>query len=424
MVCDGKEAREDCKARRLSIQMSREDIPRCTRMSPLRSLFVYGKDVIPPSSLNKISSTFRKLRELDLQDASIHSVPNELAKLFDLGYLSLRKTNVRELPKSLGRLRKLETLDTSDSKIKKLPAGIKNMKSLRHLYMYSYTTPNDFIYYNGTKAPSGICKLKCLQTLMSVEANTKIVRQVGNLTQLRRLDIMKVTEDYGPELCSFIQKMEGLLYLCVMATGEEERLQLEELCSPPHRLEKICLTGLLEKLPHWVGSLANLSTLYLDWSKLQENPLPLIGSLPNLVFLWLNRAYDGQCLHFLAGCFPSFKTLILKELKHLNHVRIDQGAMPSIQEVSFLHCQNLKTLPEGIEQLSGLQELFLREMPEEFTKRLREDTNEDRKRVSQIPIITNAFWSEGKWVLEKLSQRLSTQTWTSEGSRFLSRCEW
>ncbi|XXG72456.1 hypothetical protein AAC387_Pa07g1548 [Persea americana] len=218
--------------------------------------------------------------------------------------------------------------------------------------------------------------------------------------------------------------MEGLLYLCVMATSEEKRLRLGELSSPPHRLEKICLAGLLEKLPHWIGSLANLSCLYLDWSKLQETPLPLIGSLANVVFLWLNRAYEGQRLHFLAGCFSSLSTLILKELKHLNHVRIDQEAMPSIQEVSFLHCQKLKLLLEGTEQLSGLQELFMREMPEEFTKRLREDASEDRKRVSHIPIITNAFWSEGKWLLENLSQCLSAQTWTSEGIRFLSRCEW
>ncbi|XXG72455.1 hypothetical protein AAC387_Pa07g1548 [Persea americana] len=209
--------------------------------------------------------------------------------------------------------------------------------------------------------------------------------------------------------------MEGLLYLCVMATSEEKRLRLGELSSPPHRLEKICLAGLLEKLPHWIGSLANLSCLYLDWSKLQETPLPLIGSLANVVFLWLNRAYEGQRLHFLAGCFSSLSTLILKELKHLNHVRIDQEAMPSIQEVSFLHCQKLKLLLEGTEQLSGLQELFMREMPEEFTKRLREDASEDRKRVSHIPIITNAFWSEGKWLLENLSQCLSAQTWTSEG---------
>ncbi|RWR84854.1 disease resistance protein RPM1 [Cinnamomum micranthum f. kanehirae] len=297
------------------------------------------KDMIPPSSLHRISSTFRKLRVLDLQDASIHSVPDELAKLFNLRYLSLRNTNVRKLPKSLGRLRNLETLDTRNSKIKKLPAGINNMKSLRHLYMYCYITPNDFMSYIATQAPSGICKLNSLQTLMSVEANTKIVRQVGNLSQLRRLDITKASA-------------RRVIFSSTPAS-------------------KDLFNWALEKLPHWIGSLANLSFFYLDWSKLQENPFPLIGSLLNLVFLWLNRAYDGQRLHFLAGCFPSLKRLALKELKHLNHVKVEQGAMPSIQEVTFLHYQKSKILPEGIEHLSGLQELFLREMPEEFTKRLR-----------------------------------------------------
>ena len=44
-----------------------------------------------------------------------------------------------------------------------------------------------------------------------------------------------------------------------------------------------------------------------------------------------------------------------------------------------------KTLPEGIEHLSGLQRLHLREMPEEFIERLRADTSQVRKNGSAQP---------------------------------------
>ncbi|XXG72447.1 hypothetical protein AAC387_Pa07g1541 [Persea americana] len=117
MLCYGKEERRDFKARRLSIQFNGGDISRSASMSRLRSFFVFGNDVIPSSSLNRISSTFRQLRVLWLEDASIHRVPDEVVNLFNLRFLSLRNTKVQELPKSLARLRNLETLDMTHSKV-------------------------------------------------------------------------------------------------------------------------------------------------------------------------------------------------------------------------------------------------------------------------------------------------------------------
>ncbi|XXG72443.1 hypothetical protein AAC387_Pa07g1538 [Persea americana] len=394
-VFDAKEAIHKCKARRLSIQNNMEDIPRSTSVSRLRSFFVFGKDMIPSSSLNRIFPASRQLRVLDLGDASIHRVPDKLANLFNLRYLSLKNTNVKKLPKSLGKLRNLQTIDIRHSKVKQLPGWIKNMKNLRHLYTYRHTCKNDVTYSNGTQAPLEICELKCLQSLKTVEANAKIVQQFGNLTQLRELAITKVRKEYGKELCSSIQKMECLLRLEIRATNEET-LQVDGLSSPPHRLQKLFLRGHLEKLPHWIGSLRNLISLCLQWSRLQEDLLSPIGLLPSLESLILWKAYDGQQLWFLDGCFRRLKYLYLRKLKHLNHVTIERGAMPSIQEIYLYDWGKLKTLPRGIEHLSGLQRLRLREMPEELIERLRADKSQERKRVQHIPIIINVIWREGK----------------------------
>ncbi|XXG72466.1 hypothetical protein AAC387_Pa07g1558 [Persea americana] len=417
MLCHGKEERRDFKARRLSIQFNGGDISRSASMSRLRSFFVFGKDVIPSSSLNRISSTFRQLRVLSLEDASIHRVPDEVVNLFNLRFLSLKKTEVRELPKSLGKLRNLETLDFRHSKVEKLPDWIKKMKKLRHLYMYRSAIMN--YYYvrgapiptyrylgKGVQAPSGICNLKCLQNLLGVEANAEIVQQVGNLTQLRELAITKVRKDYGKELCYSIQRMKGLRKLTITADNGET-LQVEELSSPPHGLQLLRLEGHLEKLPHWITSLRNLTHLQLKLSQLKEDPLPQIGPLPNLSILLLSKAYEGQQLCFIAGCFPGLERLYLWGLKNLNHVRIEQGAMPSIKMIFFDGCVGLTTLPEGIEHLSGLQELRLMEMPEELIERLRKDGSEVQKMVQHIPIILIFFLKEGKWVSEDFSHLFS-----------------
>ncbi|RWR84845.1 disease resistance protein RPM1-like protein [Cinnamomum micranthum f. kanehirae] len=411
MLCHGKEERRDFKARRLSIQFNGGDISRSSAsMSRLRSFFVFGKDMIPSSSLNRISSTFRQLRVLCLEDASIHRVPDELVNLFNLRFLSLRNTKVRELPKSLSRLRNLETLDIRQSKVKKLPDWIKKMKNLRHLYTYRSAILNYFYvcgapirkyhyFRKGVQAPSGICDLKCLQSLLSVEANAKIVQQVGNLTQLRKLGITKVRKDYGKELCSSIQRMKGLRHLRITANNGET-LQVEELSSPPLQLKRLELVGRLEKLPHWITSLRNLTYLRLELSELKEDPLPQSGPFPNLLGLLLSKAYEGQELCFVAGCFPRLERLRLSNLKNLKHVRIEQEAMPNIKILIFSRCAKLTTLPEGIEHLSGLRELHLMEMPEELIEQLRKDGSEMQKMVQHIPIILNIFPKEGEWVSE------------------------
>ncbi|XXG72464.1 hypothetical protein AAC387_Pa07g1556 [Persea americana] len=389
MLHHGKEERQDFKARRLSIQFNGGDISRSASMSRLRSFFVFGKDAIPSSSLNRISSTFRQLRVLRLEDASIHRVPDELVNLFNLRFLSLRNTEVREIPKSLARLRNLQTLDIRHSKVKKLPDWIEKMKNLRHLYTYRSTIlcycyicggPHPCYRFSGkgVQAPSGICDLKCLQSLLSVEANAKIVQQVGNLTQLRQLGITKVRKDYGKELCSSIQRMKGLRHLHIIANNGE-MLQVEELSSPPQWLQRLFLEGHLEKLPHWITSLTNLRRLILELSQLKEDPLPQIGPLPNLLVLELARAYEGQQLCFVSGCFPRLKELHLSGLKNLNHVRIELGAMPRIKMLCLDRCVGLTTLPEGIEHLNGLRELHLIQMPAELIEWLKKDGSEVQK---------------------------------------------
>jgi disease resistance protein RPM1 len=105
------------------------------------------------------------------------------------------------------------------------------------------------------------------------------------------------------------------------------------------------------------------------------------------VFLELKKAYDGKLLHFKVGWFPKLNKLNIVELAQLDSLVMEEGALPTIQELNLISCPELKMLPEGIEHLTKLKKLHLEQMPEEFIRRLRDDANLDQAKVRHIPTI-------------------------------------
>ena len=75
------------------------------------------------------------------------------------------------------------------------------------------------------------------------------------------------------DLCTAIQKMSHLRSLGILATSEEEVLNLQSLPSPPPLLQTLFLLGKLEKFPKWIPKLKSMASLILYWSKLMKDPL-------------------------------------------------------------------------------------------------------------------------------------------------------
>ncbi|KAL7205147.1 hypothetical protein ACSBR2_018134 [Camellia fascicularis] len=225
VVYDGREANDEEKSatnRRMSIQSIRRELQSWNwkGMLKLRSLLVFVvEEIALPLGL-------RLLRVLDLEDAPIEVLPEELVDLFNLRYLNLKGTRVKELPKSIGRLCNLNTLDITNSKIQVLLAGITELRNLRHLLMYHFDFGifDDFHFDRGTMTPSHICKLKNLQVLAGVEAQADLMKRIKNMTQLKRIGITKVREVDEEDLCTAIQNMSLLHYLSVMVIDEDEYL--------------------------------------------------------------------------------------------------------------------------------------------------------------------------------------------------------
>ncbi|XP_050253670.1 disease resistance protein RPM1-like [Quercus robur] len=376
VVHGGGEEMKECKARRISIPKTDGELKSFMGMSKIRSFLVFNK------TLKTLSLGSKMLRVLDLEDAPIDELPDEVFKLFNLRYLNLRGTLLKKLPNSIGRLLNLQTLDLKNTQIEALPLGIGKLENLRHLIMYRYTGNwNDFSYYIGIRAPSNIARLKNLQAVCSIEANDDLIRQIQSMTQLTSISISNVKAANETDLCISIQNMRLLRILSIKVTNEEENLQMDALSSPPPNLRNLLLTGKLEKVPQWFHSLQSLTFLSLHWSKLEEDPLPHIATLPHLGRLFLLNAYVGKQLCFNTN-FLKLTRLTIRNFPQLNEIIIEKAVMPNLKSLLIISCMELKTVPMGIEYLQNLQELYLISISMELKNRIR---NVDFLKMQHIP---------------------------------------
>ncbi|KAJ6962832.1 NBS-LRR type disease resistance protein [Populus alba x Populus x berolinensis] len=248
------------KVRRVSIHNAMPSVRQIHVASRLRSLLVFwGIDSFPrPPKFISLSSRSRLLTVLDMEGTPLKEFPNEVVSLIFLKYLSLRNTMVNSV----------------HAQVTELPVDILKLQKLRHLLVYRYEThesDDQIRNKHGFKAPAQIGNLLSVQKLCFLEADQgqKLMSELGRLIHLRRLGIIKFRKEDGRDLCSSIDKLTNLRALSVTSITESEVIDLEYLSSPPQFLQRLYLTGRLERLPDWILSLDSLVKLVLKWSRLQ-----------------------------------------------------------------------------------------------------------------------------------------------------------
>ncbi|THF97419.1 hypothetical protein TEA_007294 [Camellia sinensis var. sinensis] len=179
--------------RRLSMHMhycSMDKVMESIIKSPVHAIFLFQMGELPKKPLlGTLAANFKLLKTLDLQDAPLDQLHEEVGNLFLLRYLSIRNTK------------------------------------------------------------GGIGGLEELQSLWFVETNDGLIKELEKLRQLRKLGITKLEREHGRALCAAIEKMIYLKHLSVWASGADEILDLQYISSPPQYLPCLELVGHLEKLP-------------------------------------------------------------------------------------------------------------------------------------------------------------------------------
>lgn len=395
-VFNGGEMQWPNKIRRLAVQKSINLCVETNNFEYLRSLIVLcsetSKDFGP---IKEVLSRCRLLKVLDLRGAPLEAIPNGVFKSYNLKYLCLRNTMIQFIPKSIRHLENLETLDLKNSKVTELPVEILKLSKLRYLVSYKSKSEHNvsFDSIQSFKAPYeiGSCMVS-LQKLCCIDADEvggiKIVREIGKLTQLRRLGIAKVRREDGMELCSSISKLTNLRSLRIHSVAASQKLDLHHPLSPAGLpfLRRLDLVGCIEKVPQWISSLNALTTLNLVWSKLREDPLKYLEDLPNLARLKVHDAYVEE-LRFRGHAFQKLGVIVMEEFKCLKRVVVEKGCMPYLEEWHMNECSVLEKMPQGMEHLSNLQKVWLNEMSDEFLDGLGEedDDEENSCRIDHVP---------------------------------------
>ncbi|XP_057765395.1 disease resistance protein RPM1-like [Salvia miltiorrhiza] len=403
---DNTNQNQNHKIRRLSVhdscQLFKED---GDHYASIRSMFLLRE--LNPSNFEKNLQKLKLIKVVDVQGAPLTKFPNEITRFTLMRYLSFRDTKIESIPKSIERLSYLETLDLKQTGVTELPQEISNLHNLCHLLVYKYNVAFDSI--QGVKLHEGISKLTKLQnlSLLKVGPNGKILKDLKALTQLRKLGVTGLKREHGKHLWAAVELIKCLKTLDITSDAKDEYIKMEEeMQNPPKTLERLYLRGRLKRMPRWIGRLDNLLKIVLKWSQLSESPLKTLKRLPNLMDLQLVDSFTGEDLIFKASGFQKLKNLVIEDFAHLHMIKIENGAMPGLKQLSLRRCPHIVTMVLGVESLSKVEELTLYDMAEELVARL-SINGEDRDWVKHIHLIHSYTFKNHIWSLHNLSDPVS-----------------
>ncbi|KAF8724247.1 hypothetical protein HU200_021271 [Digitaria exilis] len=377
-------------ARRVSVLRCNKDLKQHINSYRLRTFLLFDTTILSSSWSSLIPSKYKYLAVLDLSGLPIETIPHSIGELFNLKYLCLNDTNLKSLPKSVTRLHNLQTLGLERTQLVSFPRGFAKLKKLRHILVWKLldTGSSSFNHSIGVRsANDNLWDLKELQTLDEIRSSGKFISNLVQLVQLRSLYISDVRSNYCSQLSS-LSKLEHLLRLNVKACNKDEVLMLETLTLPP-QLHTLQLTGRLAegvlKSPMFSAHGNTLVRLSLCWCHLAENPIPYLSKLSNLTSLQIKGAYDGQELGFRDGWFPKLKGVSLAHMEHITQIYIEKGALICLEYLRLGSLKELVSVPDGMEFLSSIQEVYFHNLHPNFRQNLQESV--EKGRLKHIPVM-------------------------------------
>ncbi|KAL6855936.1 hypothetical protein ACP4OV_018738 [Aristida adscensionis] len=395
------------KIRRLSVHSGiMKDIATSKMLSHVRSLSIFTDGKILQFGWMKL------MRILDLEGCE--SLTNRdlenMCKLFQLEYLSLRRTHVMELPKQIGKLQKLETLDIRETGIKLLPPGIANLPHLanllggRRFYNHSGLWPVSEFW--GLHIPNRFGNLDALETLAQVEiteSTSHSITELGRLSRLRKLGVMMFVDDDN-SWASLISVLENLSSsLCSLLLWRPYGMMnfdsLDSLSRPPMFMRSIDFRGQLRRLPKWFPLLTNLTELTLRATELSaKEDLEVLARLPSLLYLRLHHsAYVETEFAVVASEFPCLKQLVIHlAMFEAWKARFHEGALPRLEklELSLFEQASIREVA-GIEFLPNLKEVSISTCPGNTMEDIIQSLKADAEKNSNKPTVT---FKARKWV--------------------------
>ncbi|WMV23268.1 hypothetical protein MTR67_016653 [Solanum verrucosum] len=290
----------------------------------LRSIMFF--DPVFPNVFQHID-VFQHIYVLYLHIKGGGAIPDAIGSLYHLKLLNL--SGINDLPSSIGNLKNLQTLVVSEGRyFIILPRKTADLINLRHL-VARYSKPL-----------VRISKLTSLQVLKGVGCDQWKDVDPIDLVNLRELSMFDIINSYSLNNISSLKNLSTLKLIC----GEGQSFPSLEFVNCCEKLQKLWLEGRIVKLPDLFPN--SITMMVLRFSVLTEDPMPILGMLPNLRNLYLVAAYEGEEIMCSDNNFSQLEFLSLYDLENLERWNLGTSAMPLIKGLSIHNCPNLKEIPE------------------------------------------------------------------------------
>ena len=340
-------------------------------------------------------SYFNTLKELDLSQRELSTIPDSIGHLTMLRELDLSKTKVSTLPNSMGNLKALRVLRLAQTKVLELPKSVCALIKLKELNL------------SQTKIsilPESIGDLKHLDWLsLSQTKVSTLPNSIGVLKVLRYLDFSQTNISILPD------SIDGLLNLEWLSLSQTKVSILPDSIGALKMLRVLNLSQTkVSNLPNSIGALKELRALNLSQTKVLTLP-DSIGTLKELICLNLSQTKVsllpesiGALTMLKALDLSQTKILILPnsigEIKNLDRLSLSQTEVSTLPDsigalklLSYLDLSQTKVsvLPESIRALTMLKYLYLSQTKISiFPDSIRALTNLDFLDLSQTKLST------------------------------------
>ncbi|XP_034680206.1 putative disease resistance protein RGA3 isoform X2 [Vitis riparia] len=367
-------------------------------------------------SMTRLPSSLKGLRVMKMRFFLRYKALSSLRKLSHLRYLDLSYGWFENLPNAITRLKHLQTLRLFWCiSLKELPRNMKKLINLRHLEI---DEENKLRYM-----PRGLGELTNLRTLplfwVGHDSGESKHKRMGRLNELRFLNnlrgqllIKNLSNARGSEAKeAILEGKQSLEYLILdwegqKATDESEEavLVMESLQPHPNLKELFIFYYRGVRFPNWMMNdgldllLPNLVQIRIS-SCVRTKVLPPFAQLPSLKYLVLFKLIAVECMMDYPSSakpfFPSLKTLQLYHLPnlkgwgmrdvaaeqapshpYLEDLQLDNTTVElclhlisvssSLKSLSIRRINDLISLPEGLQHLSTLQTLTIRDCSTEL----------------------------------------------------------
>jgi hypothetical protein len=315
--------------RRLSIQSSNNVFDQLTSSnttgagaSCARSFLFFGEDFrFKEIHWKWILRNLKMLQVLHIESRG-NIIPEEIGTLIHLRYLRIcfKLGEGGYIPASIGNLTNIETLLIMDSVGSRcLPDSIMKLPHLRNLCgTVNFSEHLDTTLWNlevlTTKRPSA---------------------QFGDLIVMGKLPNIRKLGLWYCDALDFLASLHHLSHLQRLKIIYGGKINTSSLPNSfPGTVTKISLFGV----------------------RFDDGGIEVLGKLPKLWILKLNRCLSFSGLYVHAHWFPELQVLKLYN-EEIVEWKQDEGAMPGLRKLVIVRCFNLTMLPSVVRSLTALREV-------------------------------------------------------------------